>query len=75
VTTTPNELAAPIHDRMPVILAPDWEALWLDPSTTDPERVLPLLQPYPAERMEAYRVGYDVGAPANDRADLLEPVV
>jgi len=30
-----------------------------------------LLQPFPAERMEAYRVGYDVGAPANDRPDLL----
>jgi putative SOS response-associated peptidase YedK len=74
VTTTPNELTAPIHDRMPVILAPEWEALWLDPSTTDPERVLPLLQPFPAERMEAYRVGYDVGTPANDRPDLVAPL-
>ena len=59
---------------MPVILAPEWEALWLDPGTTDGERVLPLLQPYLAERMEAYRVGYDVGAPANDRPDLLAPL-
>jgi putative SOS response-associated peptidase YedK len=74
VTTTPNELTAPIHDRMPVILAPEWEALWLDPSTTDPERVLPLLQPFPAERMEAYRVDYDVGTSANDRPDLVAPL-
>jgi putative SOS response-associated peptidase YedK len=74
VTTTPNELLAPIHDRMPVILAPAWEALWLDPSVTDPERVLPLLQPFPADRMEAYRVGDDVGTPANDRPDLVAPL-
>ena len=74
ITTTPNELTAPIHDRMPVILAPEWESLWLDPSTTDPGHVLPLLQPFPAERMEAYRVGYDVGTPANDRPDLVAPL-
>jgi putative SOS response-associated peptidase YedK len=74
VTTTPNELTAPIHDRMPVILTPEFETLWLDPGTTDPARVLPLLRPFPAERMEAYRVGYDVGTPANDRPDLVAPL-
>ena len=43
-------LAKQFEDNcMPVILAPEWEALWLDPSTTDPDRVLPLLQPFPAE--------------------------
>jgi putative SOS response-associated peptidase YedK len=73
VTTRPNEVVAPIHNRMPVILGREWEALWLDPDTTGPERVLPLLEPYPGERMEAYRVGYDVGTSANDREDLLTP--
>jgi putative SOS response-associated peptidase YedK len=66
VTTTPNELLAPIHDRMPVILAPADFAGWLDPGTRDPARVLPLLRPYPADGMEAYPVGLRVNNPAND---------
>jgi putative SOS response-associated peptidase YedK len=74
VTTRANELVGPIHDRMPVILPCEFESLWLDPGTTAPERVLPLLEPFPAERMEAYRVGYDVGTPANDKPDLLLPL-
>ena len=74
ITTTPNELTAPLHDRMPVILPRELESLWLDPSTTDPAGVLPLLQPFPAERMEAYRVGYEVGTPAHDRPDLVAPL-
>jgi putative SOS response-associated peptidase YedK len=52
----PSELMQPIHDRMPVILRPEDEALWLDPAVTTPEAVQPLLQPYPAEAMEAHAV-------------------
>jgi putative SOS response-associated peptidase YedK len=74
ITTTANERLAPIHDRMPVILPPGFETLWLDPSVTDPERVLPLLQPFPPERMAAYRVGYAVGTPANDGPELVAPL-
>ena len=74
VTTRANEVTAPVHDRMPVIVGREWESLWLDPETTDPERVLPLLEPYAAGAMEAYRIGYDVGTPANDRPDLLAPL-
>jgi putative SOS response-associated peptidase YedK len=32
ITTRPNELVAPVHDRMPVILPTAAEAVWLDPS-------------------------------------------
>jgi putative SOS response-associated peptidase YedK len=51
VTTTANELIAPVHDRMPVVLpdAAAWEA-WLDP-TLDGEAVAPLLAPLPADAM------------------------
>jgi putative SOS response-associated peptidase YedK len=66
VTTTPNELLAPIHDRMPVILAPSDFAGWLDPGTRDASRVLPLLRPHPADEMEAYPVGLRVNNPGND---------
>jgi len=53
VTTVPNALIAPIHDRMPVILTPAAEALWLDRSVHDLAALRPLLAPYPAEAMEA----------------------
>ncbi len=51
VTTEPNALVAPVHDRMPVILSGEAIALWLDPDLSDPARLLPLLAPYPAEEM------------------------
>ena len=53
ITTTPNELMAPIHDRMPVILPRDLEDLWLDPEVQDAAVLTELLVPYPAEAMEA----------------------
>jgi putative SOS response-associated peptidase YedK len=56
LTTTPNDLVKPIHDRMPVILPRDAYADWLNPKT-DPEGLLQLLRPYPADEM--------FGAPAN----------
>jgi len=52
ITTSANELVAPIHDRMPVILKPECESLWLDPRVSDPRRLLPLLAPYPSGEME-----------------------
>ena len=74
VTTTANELAARIHDRMPVILDPEAEARWLDRQLVDPRDLLPLLRPYPADRLEAYPVSPLVSSPANDGPALIEPV-
>lgn len=56
ITTEPNEVVAPIHNRMPVILAPEAEGTWLDTSISDPGVLLPLLMPYPAELMTAVPV-------------------
>lgn len=53
ITTQPNELIAPIHNRMPVILLPEDEEHWLDPDMTEPEEIVSLLQPYPAQLMMA----------------------
>lgn len=53
ITTTPNNLMAPIHNRMPVILQPDDEELWLNPDITEIEALEPLLRPYPDELLEA----------------------
>ncbi len=72
ITTEANDLLAPIHDRMPVILEPDQFALWLDPTVTDPARVAGLLHPYPSGALEAYPVGLLVNNPANDSPACLD---
>jgi len=66
ITTRPNELVAPLHDRMPVILAPDNFAEWIEPVELPQDRLQILLSPFPAEEMEAYRVSTHVNKPAND---------
>mgnify|MGYP001236571673 CR=1 FL=1 len=66
VTTEPNRLVADIHNRMPVILRPEDEALWLDRTVTDIEKLKPLLKPFPAERMTVYPVSELVGNVQND---------
>lgn len=71
ITTAPNAVAASVHDRMPVILAPEEEALWLDPSVSDAARLLPLLAPYPADLMEAYAVSRAVNASTFDDPQLI----
>jgi putative SOS response-associated peptidase YedK len=74
VTTEANELLKPIHDRMPVILTREAEAVWLDPKTEDPARLLPLLTRYPFEAMEVCPVSLRVNNPANDGAECIEPL-
>jgi putative SOS response-associated peptidase YedK len=73
ITTTPNDLVAPIHTRMPVILRRDDEDAWLD-QDADQARLLSLLTPYPADEMNAYRVSTWVNSPSNDSAQVLEPL-
>ena len=75
ITTSANEVVEPVHDRMPVMLLPEDEATWLDPELHDPEPLLALLKPYPAELMEAYTVSSQVNKPQNDSPALLEPQV
>lgn len=74
ITTTPNPLMAEIHNRMPVILSDEAISIWLDEGATDPADLLPLLAPFPADRMEAYAVAPLVNSPANDRPECVEPV-
>jgi putative SOS response-associated peptidase YedK len=69
ITTSPNELIASIHNRMPVILARDAEKKWLQ--ETDERTLLELLKPYPAEEMKAYKISSTVNSPAHDNPDIL----
>ena len=73
ITTSPNSLMASIHDRMPVILAAEDYAEWLDPAPRTPDSLQHLIAPYPADLMEAYPVSVLVNSPSNDRADLIQP--
>ncbi|MDP9314346.1 MAG: SOS response-associated peptidase [Chloroflexota bacterium] len=52
ITTDPNDLVAPIHNRMPVILPRDVEAVWLDPQFEDMDYLQSLLVPYPSHAMQ-----------------------
>jgi putative SOS response-associated peptidase YedK len=74
ITTEPNELVRPIHNRMPVILPKDVEDFWLDSSVEDHNRLLDILQPYPAEGMEAYAVSSLVNSVKNDSPACIEPI-
>jgi putative SOS response-associated peptidase YedK len=74
VTTRPNELLSTIHNRMPAILRPEHEARWLDPSITDPDELLALLEPFPAELMQAYQVAPLVNSFKNESPELILPV-
>lgn len=73
LTTDPNELMEPVHDRMPVILEPRDYDRWLDPG--DPQRPpVDLMRPLAAEKMARWRVSDRVGNVRNDDAGLLEEV-
>ena len=71
ITTKANELMAPIHHRMPVILPRESEDIWLDPSNKDPKLLKELLSPYPSGEMEAYTVSTLVNSPSNDSPDVI----
>lgn len=73
ITTAPNELMRPIHERMPVIVAKDTEDLWLDPQVQDTAVLRELLQPYPASEMEAYPVSKRVNSPAENAPECIKP--
>lgn len=74
LTTQPNDLIHPLHNRMPVILHPRDYALWLDPEMQAAERLKPLLRPYPFEEMVAYPVSRFVNKPQNDDPRCIEPL-
>ncbi len=73
LTTTANELVGTLHDRMPVILAPQDYDLWLDPAILEAERLQSLLRAYPSEEMTACPVSTRVNNPANDSPECVEP--
>ena len=73
ITTDANEMIAKIHDRMPVILSPEDEKVWLDPGL-DITEAMKMLHPYPAEEMKMYPVSTLVNKPENDLPEVINSV-
>jgi putative SOS response-associated peptidase YedK len=74
ITTQPNSLLEPIHNRMPVILPNDAYMKWLAPEDRQPDQLNGLLIPYPPAEMIAYPVSRMVNSPQAESPDLIKPV-
>ena len=77
VTTRANQMLAPIHDRMPVIVPPEAFDLWLDCANVDAQTAAALITPAPEDLLEAYEISTAVNRAANDGPEIIkraEPV-
>lgn len=74
LTTSANEVVAPVHKRMPVILEESVFDSWLDPEHEDTESLSRLLLPAPAELLETFPVSTYVNNPANEGPQCVEPI-
>jgi len=74
LTTEADELVGEIHPRMPVILRPQNEALWIDPKIESLSDLKEALVPLPSDLMEMYEVSRLVGNPVNDVEDFIKPL-
>jgi putative SOS response-associated peptidase YedK len=74
VTTVPNELCSALHNRMPVVLAPETWPAWIGEELADEPRLKSLLAPYPSDDMICWPVSPRVGNVKNNDPDLVEPI-
>jgi len=74
LTTSPNSLVEDLHNRMPVIVAPDKYDLWLDPDVTDFDAIRDILKPYDANLMRRYPVSRKLNNSKFDDAESASPV-
>ena len=73
ITTLPNSLVEPIHDRMPVMLPRDLEPDWLDPDNQDTGLLREVLLPYDPGLMKTYEVSTLVNSARNQGPELILP--
>lgn len=74
ITTDPNALVRPIHNRMPVIYDAAMGRQWLEHSYDRAMTLAAVLRPCPSEFMEAWDVSPTVNAPANDGPECIQPL-
>ena len=75
IVTAANATLAPIHERMPVIIAPADFDRWLDRNHQRTDDLAPLLKPCPDDWLERYPVSREVNNPQHDSRALIEPQV
>ncbi|MDP2685042.1 MAG: SOS response-associated peptidase [bacterium] len=73
ITVPANEQISKIHDRMPVILQPNYEQLWIDDSA-ELNVALETLKTLPDEQIKMYEVSSDVNSYKNESANLIQPI-
>lgn len=71
ITTDPNQIVAPIHNRMPVILHSDDYSQWIDPSPKPGNALKHLLIPYPSDDLVATQVSSYVSNPGNEGSNCI----
>lgn len=74
VTCPPNDVAAAVHDRMPVIVRPEDYAAWLGEMPADEARLNGVMQPYAGTDLNCWPVSLRVSRATNEGSDLIEPV-
>lgn len=74
ITTNANELAQPVHDRMPVIVRPEDYRLWLDPAVMSPAEIAHVLKPYASKKMAFHQVSRRVNLSKNEGPELIEAI-
>ena len=74
ITTEPNEIMSPVHNRMPVILLPQDRELWVNADNAEAPLLKNCLRPYPADEMTAYEVTLRVNNPRNDDESCIAPL-
>jgi putative SOS response-associated peptidase YedK len=72
ITTEPNPIMEPIHDRMPVIIGDENLPAWLGEEPSTPDQLKAMLVPFPPERMSAWKVSPAVGKVQNQGAELID---
>ena len=72
ITTQPTVNLKAIHNRMPVILEPAAEDVWLNPDVTDPQELTPLLQPYTIRPLDFYKVSKAVNRAGFDSPEFIQ---
>lgn len=73
ITTDANPVVQPLHNRMPVILKKEDEAVWLNPAIQDPNILLPLLSSSPSADLNYYEVGKSVNYSKIDDPQCINP--
>ena len=74
ITTTPNELCAELHNRMPAVLKPETWPVWLGEELGDASSIEAMRVPFPSDEMTCWPVSTRVGNVKNNDPSLIEPI-